>query len=128
MKKIISVIAVIALVAVLGTLLVACAPADAKAAKEKLEKKDYAVVVVSDSIGGELALAIYGEHVKDMITATSKDGKDQVSAILFDSAANAKAFYKDNKELFENKGKDETVSVSGKWIIGGTKAGVKAFK
>ena len=99
MKKLLGVL----LVLVFALVLVGCAPKDAAAAKKKMEKKDYTVVVVHKDDGSvqRAGLALIGDGVEASVTCTKKvDDKNTitVTALLFESAKAAKAWYCDTKE------------------------------
>ena len=133
MKKIIAIIAVIALMAVLGTVLFACVPANADKAKAKLEKAGYTVSV--EDIDADMAKLAKMDGAQKSIEAYKEAEKEEdseyVMAILFDSAKNAKAYFNDNKDDIKKMGEDVEdfeYGQSGKWVYGGTKAAVKAFK
>ena len=112
-------------VLVMVFVLAGCAPKDAAAAKKKMEKKDYTVVVLDGEIA-KSGLSKVAEGAEASVTATKKtdDGTIAMTAVLFDSAKNAKAFYNSSKD--DN---DKTSLVlSGKWVIYGDEQAVKDFK
>ena len=127
MKKIITIIAVIALMAVLGTVLFACVPSNADKAKAKMEKAGYKVEVTD--IDADMAKLMGADGAKQALEAYKEAEKEEdmeyISAILFDSSKNAKAYYNDNKDKVE---KGLTAAQKGKWVYVGTEAAVKAFK
>lgn len=112
MKRLLGVITLL----VLGVLLVACAPSSYDKAKEKMENANYAC------LGG-----VYDEVQKDgsvaSLTGTINLQKG-FTAVLYDSAKNAKAAYNETKDA---EGKTDYVLV-GKWVIIGSEEAVKAFK
>ena len=120
MKKII-----VALMAVLMCVaFAACAPANAEKAKAKMEKAEYKVVVNEEQT---LIDALYGEEAVATVSA-SKGGLTNmkaVSAILFESAKAAKAYYKDVKDDADEG--DGVLKCSGKWVVGGDEEAVKDF-
>lgn len=124
MKKLLGVL----LVLVMALVLVGCAPKDAAAAKAKLEKKDYSVVVVKKEDGSiaRAALELVAEGAIASVTASKKtdDGTIALTAILFEDAKTCKAFYDACKD---DEGKTNAVK-SGKWVIYGDEAAVKDFK
>lgn len=120
MKKLLGVL----LVLVFAFVLAGCAPKDADAAKKKMEKKDYDVVVVKKDDGTvqRTLLAAIGDGVEASVTCTkdTDDGKIGVTALLFESAKAAKAWYGDTKE--------ENAGLAGKWVYYGDEKAVKDFK
>ena len=120
MKKLLGVL----LVLVFALVLVGCAPKDAAAAKKKMEKKDYDVVVVhkDDGTVSRTLLAAVGDGVVASVTCTKKvdDKNITVTALLFESAKAAKAWYGDTKE--------KNAGVAGKWVYYGDEQAVKDFK
>ncbi len=91
--------------------LTACAPKDYDAAKEKLEKKDYAVAKEV------VAVAYYG--ASDGLVGTN--GSEKVTAILFKDKAAA-------KDAYDKVSKDHTeAKKSGAWIYWGSSQGMKDF-
>ncbi|MBR4237590.1 hypothetical protein IKQ02_04060 [bacterium] len=119
MKKLVkSLCAVVALFAI-ALCLVACAPKDAQAAKEKMDKAGYSVVVVYDNTGKETE---EGEAIAN-VTGTANILKgDAFTAFLFKSAKEAKAALDDDYKDKEN------VAVVGSWVIWGSEEAIKAFK
>lgn len=114
-------------------MLVGCAPKDAAAAKEKLEKKDYAVAVDGTIIPTALRLVGVSD-IETVLTATKtvedKDGNrtvESVTAIKFADAKAAKAALEKVKEYAEKNGSESEVKKTGAWLYYGTKAGAKAF-
>ena len=96
MKKFIGALLV---VLVMVFVLAGCAPKDAAAAKKKMEKKDYTVVVLDGEIA-KSGLSAIAEGAEASVTASKKtdDGTIAMTAVLFDSAKNAKAFYNASKD------------------------------
>ena len=110
-----------ALLCVLAFTLVACAPKDAAAAKEKLEKKDYVVVAADLEKDNSEKVAATVSGTKNLLTKNSHT----VIATKYWKAADAKDAYKDAKENAKDGVK---VAKSGKWVIVGDKESVKDFK
>ena len=113
------------LVLLFALVLVGCAPKDASAAKKKMEKKDYTVVVLDGEIA-KSALSAIAEGAVANVTASKKtdDGTIAMTAVLFDSAKNAKAFYNASKD----DEKKTSLVLSGKWVMYGDEKAVKDFK
>ena len=124
MKKLLGVL----LVLIMAVVLVGCAPKDSAAAKTKLEKKDYVVVVLDKNDGAisRTALALIGDDVQASVTASKKtdDGTIALTAVLFENSKAAKAFYDSSKN---DEGKTNLVK-SGNWVIYGDEKAVKDFK
>ncbi len=120
MKKII--VALMAALMCVG--FAACAPANVEKAQAKMEKAEYKVVVNDNQA---IVDGLYGEEAVATVTAT-KGGLTNmkgVSAILFESAKAAKAYYKDIKEDADED--DGVLKCSGKWVVMGDEEAVKAF-
>ena len=138
MKKFLSVILSLALVLALA----GCVPGSADKAKAKLEKKGYEVTVVTEVVNAAIKVANAARSLagkdqlplcKEAISAslgvdTDKDGKvdkyEDVSAVWFEKAADAKLYYEYSKD---EDGKTSVV-LSGKVVYSGSEAGMKAFK
>ena len=107
--------------------MVACAPADMEKAKAKMEEAGYTVTVISE----ETTEALVGEEAVGSMNATKTEGGITnlkiytVNAILFESAAAAKAYYNETKTEEVDEGK--AYKVSGCWVISGSKVAVDAF-
>lgn len=119
MKKLVrNLCAVIALFAI-ALCLVACAPKDAKAAKEKLDKAGYTAVILYDNSGKETK---EGEAIANVTAAQNILKGDGITAFLFKSAKEAKdAAGSDYKD-------EDNVAVIGKWVVFGSEKAIKAFK
>lgn len=125
MKKALSIIAVVALVAVLVVALVACVPSKPEKAEANLKKAGYETVVVKESDGklAQITLAAYGDGCVATVTGFSKDAKEGVNIVYFDSADNAKAYWEKHKDEEKEGYKSGR---SGKVVYVGTEAAVKA--
>ena len=130
MKKLIALLVVVFALFVL----VGCTPKDQVAAKEKMEGKDYKVVV--DGTIQPAALKLLGvEGVESVLTATktveNKDGEKEtiaLEAIFFDTADHAKAALKTIQEEAKKNGEKSEVKQAGKWLYYGSDQAVKDFK
>lgn len=114
------------LVALLG--LTSCAPKDAVAAKEKLEKKEYNVAVDGKIIPA--ALKLFGiDGVETVVTATKKVGEEveTVTAVLFAEKAQAKDAIEKLVEYAKKNGEETEVKQAGKWLYYGTEQAMKDF-
>ena len=119
MKKLVkSLCAVVALFAI-ALCLVACAPKDAKAAKEKMDKAGYSVLVLYDNSDKETK---EGEAIANVSGTANALKGDMFTAFLFKSAKEAKA------ALDEDYKDEKNVSVVGNWVIFGSEEAIKAFK
>lgn len=115
------------LVALLG--LASCAPKDPVDAKEKLEKKEYTVVV--DGNLAPAAMKLFGiDGVESVVTATKKvdDEVESVTAVLFAEKAQAKDAVAKLQEYAKKNGTESEVKQAGKWLYYGTEQGMKDFK
>ena len=115
------------LVALLG--LTACAPKDPVKAKEKLEKKEYTVVV--DGNLAPAGMKLFGiDGVESVVTATKKvdDEVESVTAVLFAEKAQAKDAMEKLQEYAKKNGTESEVKQAGKWLYYGTEQGMKDFK
>ena len=133
MKKVITLI----LVALFAFTLASCAPKDPVAAKEKLEKAGYSVVV--DSIASPAALKALGvEGVKSVLTASktveTKNDKGEtertsvsVSAVWFESSSAASNAQKTLQEQATAQGEKSEVKKAGSWLYYGDAQGMKDF-
>lgn len=131
MKKLVKVLSFIMLFAVAFTL-VACAPKDAKAAREKLEKKDYAVAVDGTII--PTALKLLGvKDIETVLTASKTVEKndekqvESVTAIKFADKGAAKDAMASVKDYAAKNGADTDVKQAGAWLYYGTEKGMKDF-
>ena len=129
MKKLVkSLCAVVALFAI-ALVLVACAPKDAKAAKEKLAKAGYTATIVYEKTGddakeGAIAnvTAVKGDSLGSVI-GSAIDGK-ALTATLYASSKEAKEAYEKTKD---SDGKT-SAQLIGNWVVLGEEAAIKAFK
>lgn len=127
MKKVLKVLAVVLFVALTFTF-AACAPASTDAAKAKMEKADYSVVVSTRSEVGE------NGEVASIVCTKKSDGNilsqigsaldDNLSGTLYDTTAHAKAAF----ESTQNAEGKTNYTLVGKWVVYGSEAAVKAFK
>lgn len=127
----------VALVLMMLFTLTACTPADASKAEEKLEKKDYKVVVVTGTLAEAAGKVLGVEGLSETMTATKtvKDENDKdtieiVTAYWFEKASQAKdAFEKVEADVKDDvDDKDNFVCKrSGKVIYAGTKQATKDF-
>ena len=126
MKRILSAILVCVLMLGCVLTLVSCGGPnkDPKKAKEALEKAEYTVMLIE----GDAA----GEGIEAMLTAVSKDGKDQIAIVYYEKKADAKEAYKEAKDALKELGdkapENYVVGKSGKVVWTGTKDAVKAAK
>lgn len=114
------------LVALLG--LTACAPKDPAKAKEKLEGKEYTVVVDANVIPA--AMKLFGiKGVESVVTATKKaeDNVETVTAVLFAEKAQAKDAIDKLVEYAKKNGEQTEVKQVGKWLYYGTEQAMKDF-
>ena len=99
--------------------MVACVPGDLAKAEEKMEKAGYNVLnheVKAEGYVGGIAASLKGNNmIGDAFNAVAGNG---LIAILFETAADAKAYAEDK----------EDAEVSGKWVFWGSEEAVKAFK
>lgn len=110
MKKVLC--AVLATVACMG--FAACVPSNVEKAKTKMKTEGYAVVGVED---------YEGEGLVGGFNATKLEWNDvdNITALLFDSKANAKKFY-------DELGDKSRAFQDGKWVYWGTEDAVEDFK
>jgi len=104
--------------------LVACAPKDQKAAKEKLEKAGYTVAVDGTIIPA--ALKILGVDGVDTVITAAKS-EESIVAIYFAEKADVKEAYSKVEEYAKKNAKDPEVKKAGNWIYYGTAQAVKDF-
>ena len=128
MKKFIKGCGLMLAFALTALVFVGCAPSNIEKAKAKLEEAEYTVEVYDEALVQLMAEdmeglvgALYG--LKGSIGNEGIEG-DYVTAMLFESKKAAKAYYEANKDEIPE---DTTVEISGKWLVSGTEAGVKAF-
>ncbi len=127
MKKVFKLLVVAMFVALTFTF-AACAPSSTDAAKKKMEKADYSVVVSVRSEKGDAG------EVASIVCTKKSDGNilsqigsaldDNLTGTLYASAKEAKAAFDDSKNA---EGKTNYTLV-GKWVVYGSEAAVKAFK
>lgn len=127
----------VALVLMMLLTLTSCVPSDSSKAEEKMEKKDYKVVVVTGTAAELAGKALGVEGLSETMVATKtakdEDGKDTieiVSAYWFEETSHAKEAF----EKIEKAAKEDSESTdnfvckrSGKVIYAGTKQAVKDF-
>lgn len=127
MKKVLKLSSLLlVLVALLG--LTACAPKDPAKAKDKLEKKEYAVVV--DAKLTPAAMKLFGiDGVESVVTATKKvdDNIEVVTAVLFAESSQAKEYKDKVAEYAKKNGEESDVKQAGKWLYYGTEQAMKDF-
>lgn len=114
MKKLIALLVVV----FAAFVLVACAPSSYEKAKAKMEDANYVCLGgVNKEVGdnGEVATLSGTINLKESFTA-----------VLYDSASNAKKAYNSAKDAEGNA--PENLQVVGKWVIYGTDGAIKAFK
>jgi ABC-type oligopeptide transport system substrate-binding subunit len=126
MKKVISIIAICLILTMMTALLVACVPANADKAKEKLSKAGYKVNIASALEIATVETMSGLEGIQEGISANNSDTKGNVVAYLFDSQENAKKGKEKARELF-GEPSDAVIEVKGKWLIAGNKEGYNAF-
>lgn len=122
MKKTMKISTFVLMLMILCTF-VSCAPKDADAAKTKLEKKGY-VVVVDDTFTPAALKLLNVEGIKTSLIAT-KEG-EVVTAVLFEKSSQAKASLKQIQKR-EHEENASSAKVSGKWVYYGTTQGMKDF-
>lgn len=114
MKKFVKVTAIVVVCLMAVAMFAACAPSSVEKAKEKLEDKDYVCLGYQDK---------ESEGLQGGIIATKKDlSGDTVTAVWFDTVANAKEFYEDI-----SGDEEENLKRSGKCVYWGTDQGIKDF-
>ena len=119
-KKIASLLVlVMALVAFVG-----CAPKDPAAAREKLEKAEYAVI--EEKIIVPVGLAALGVKGIDSVMVATKEG-EIVTMVYFKEKANASEYFDKVKEYAKDKDEDCAVKQSGNWIYYGSEQAMKDF-
>lgn len=126
MKKLVKVLSFIMLFAVALTL-VACAPKDAAAAREKMEKKDYTVIA-----DGGLSGLLSKDIETTLVCSKTEEKKDEkvtytVTATLYKTKAAAKDAVKSLEETAKKSGYDSGVKQVGKWCYYGDKKAMKDF-
>lgn len=106
----------LALVLVLAVaMLTACVPSDIETAKVKMEEAGYSVFDLTDSE----AEGLQGYF----IAKTGIVSGEKLTAMYFDTAANAKSWYEANTTK-----DDTTTKCAGRWVYWGTVGGVQAFE
>ena len=121
MKKIIKLITMAVFSVLACCMLVACVPSNLEKAEKKMEKEGYVVISIGDDNKD-------AEGVIGGFNATKAEGLldvDTLFALLFDSKANAEAYYEDAKATLKDKG---TVKHKGKWVYVGTEDAVEDFE
>ena len=111
MKKV--VLAILAMLSCLA--FVACVPSNVDKAKEKMKQEGYAVVGVQEYEGEEGLVGGFNA------TKAEWNDLDNITALLFDSKANAKKFY-------DELGDKSRAFQDGKWVYWGTEDAVEDFK
>ena len=103
--------------------LVACAPKDGAAAKEKMEKAGYTATWSAYSkVGDNGEVGELGAFKASI--GSGGFSASGLTATLFDTTAHAKAYFNDTKNA---EGKSNFTLV-GKWVVWGPEDAVKAFK
>lgn len=114
-------LSVVTLMLLFAFTFVACAPKDVDAAKKKLEKEGYEVVLATSfSVRENGACGTVSAY--QLINL--KKG-NAILATLYESTSAAKAAYE--KGGFD-KDEDQEVQRVGKWVVIGTSEAIKAFK
>lgn len=116
MKKGSKLLSLACLFVVSTSLLTACKPTSIEKAEKKMEDEGYAVVayeVDKDKVDG---------FVGGFIATNGIISGDSITAILFESADDAKDYYKDVG------GEDSKWVREGKWVFMGTDNAIKDFK
>ena len=107
--------------------LVACAPKDTAAAKEKMEKAGYTVVVTTNKeVGenGEVGTITCAKNEGSLGAITGALNGKGLTGTLYDSSKNAKAALEKTKDA---EGKTSAKQV-GKWVVVADDEALKAFK
>ena len=115
MKKIVKSISLVLVLVVAAAMFAACVPSTIEDAKIKMEKAGYTVADLTNSE----AEGLQGYF----IAKTGFLSGETVTAMYFDTAANAKAWYEANTTK-----DDTTTKCSGRWVYWGTVGGIKAFE
>ena len=126
MKRLVKVLSV-AMLLVLALALVACAPKDTEAAKEKMEKAGYTVVVTTNKeVGenGEVGTITCAKNEGSLGAITGALNGKGLTGTLYDSTKNAKAALEATKDA---EGKTSAKQV-GKWVVVADDEAYKAFK
>ena len=138
MKKTVRILALSLVFVMLALVLVACKPNSSYSkAKENLEKKDYSVSLLTDSISTTAAEVLYGvENIEAILTASKKVDKkyDGVTVYYFKDSTSAKNALEKIKAKNSEDDVDKDslnsgyvkVTQSGKMVYFGTKNGVNA--
>ena len=129
-KKVVLSVAVVVLVVMVAMMCAACTPNSDKL-KEKFEKNDYVVTVITS----KTALAMYGENVEKVLTATPKSTGildinviPDVIVVWYTDSNTAKEQYKkaqDNLKEAGDDAKDYKVVKKGNVVASGKKDAVK---
>lgn len=115
MKRLLKRLSISLVVAFVAVVLTACVPSNAEKAKEKMEDAGYTVVAYQKADEEGLVGGISATKVN--IT----EGSGHITALLFDSSKNAKAYY-------EEYVKNENIVQKGKWVYWGTENAIEAFE
>jgi len=103
------------LLAAVATLsLVACVPSNMEKAEKRMKKEGYTVIAYTDD---EAEGLIGGFNA----TKSENFSVDNLTALLFESSKEAKAFYKDMKN------KSQAIQ-EGKWVYWGTEDAIEDFE
>lgn len=113
MKKFVKVTAIVVVCLMAVAMFAACAPSSVEKAKEKLEDKDYLCAGYQDK---------ESEGVQGGIIATKVLSGEAITAVWFDTVANAKKFYEDI-----SGDEKENLKRSGKCVYWGTDQAIKDF-
>ena len=102
------------LVAAVCFCMVACVPTNMDNAEKKMKKEGYTVISYTD---------VEAEGLIGGFNATKMDGLDldNITALLFDSIKEAKAYYKDLADT-------SNVIQEGKWVYWGTEDAIEDFE
>ena len=105
----------------------ACAPMNLEKAEEKMEEAGYKVTVTEGDAAELVAENAVGVIVAvDVNISLSGVSGGMLTAILFDSFADANAYYKEHKDDEKEK-EDQVIKKSGKWVYIGTENAIEDF-
>lgn len=128
MKKFIKGCGLLLAFAMTALVFVGCAPSNIEKAKAKLEEAEYKVEVYDAEAIEFMAKEMEGleGYIVAMKGSVGTDGVEgeMVAGMLFESKKAAKAYWEANKDEVPE---GYAVEISGKWLVSGTEAGVKAF-
>ena len=113
MKKFVKVTAIVVVCLMAVAMFAACAPSSVEKAKEKLGDKDYVCIGYQDK---------ESEGLQGGIIATKVLSGEAITAVWFDTVANAKKFYEDI-----SGDEKENLKRSGKCVYWGTDQAIKDF-